>query len=77
MKNKITKKTIQEIRWGLLEKNPLKVVSLKIVSAKESRIIDAYRLVNKDQDIDFLDDFQEENNVFNVLENNKELLIWQ
>lgn len=72
---KTKKMTIQEIRFDLMGKTLIPVF-LKEVTECESRIIDSYRLVNKDKLVDFFKEIQDQTKVFNVLINEKKILIW-
>lgn len=77
-KQKQTRMTVREIKWDLLQSKDIRVIGLKVVTEKESRIIDAYRLVNKtDISENFLEDLKDQDEIFNVIKNGSEILIYK
>lgn len=80
MKNlrfKSQKMTIKELGFSMIDNYRLKPVFLKRVTTHESRIIDSYREVNKDQEVDFIKEMMEDQDVYNVIQNGSEILVYK
>ena len=75
---KSNKLTIKELGFVLIDNSWLTPVLLKRVSVIESRIIDAYREVNKnDAEVDFIKEMMDDENIYNIVKNEKEILVYK
>ena len=69
--------SIKELAFSLIDKVNAEPVLLKRVTAHESQVIDTYRKTVKYEEINLFKELMEDQDVYNVVQNGNEILIYK